>query len=60
MSAGDLPSATAERSQRFGQEGSLPPDLDQAWQLNGRQRFEEAYADDDVVYEQLIHDATDR
>jgi hypothetical protein len=33
---------------------------DAAWQAVGRQQFEAAYADDDSVYESLIHDASTR
>jgi len=31
-------------------------DEDAAWQGAGQQRFEAAYADEDSIYEQLIHD----
>jgi len=37
-----------------------PTGLDQAWRLTGRQRFEESYAAEDDIYEQLINDAPDR
>jgi hypothetical protein len=33
---------------------------DAAWRSVGRRRFEAAYADDDSVYEQLIHDTSTR
>ncbi len=36
------------------------PDLDAAWRAAGRQRFEAAYAPEDAVYEQLIHEAPAR
>ena len=31
-------------------------DDDAAWRATGRRRFEAAYATDDSVYEQLLHD----
>jgi len=31
-----------------------------AWRAAGRRRFEAAYAQDDSVYEQLVHEAPDR
>ena len=35
-------------------------DSELAWRRTGRQQFEAAYAPEDAVYEQLIHDASDR
>jgi hypothetical protein len=35
-------------------------DDDTAWRASGRRQFEEAYADDDSVYELLIHDPSAR
>ena len=37
----------------------MPAD-DAAWRAAGRRQFEAAYADDDSVYELLIHDASTR
>lgn len=31
-----------------------PSNLDSAWRVAGRQRFEAAYSPDDAIYEQLI------
>ena len=31
---------------------------DDAWNVAGRRQFEAAYADDDSIYERLIHDPT--
>ena len=33
---------------------------DPAWRAAGRQQFEAAYADDDSIYELLIHDTSTR
>lgn len=33
---------------------------DALWQANGRLRFEQAYAEEDSVYEQLLHDTPSR
>ena len=33
---------------------------DAAWRVAGRRQFEAAYADDDSIYELLIHDASTR
>jgi hypothetical protein len=35
-------------------------DEDEAWRAQGRTRFEAAYADEDAIYEHLIHDSHDR
>jgi 1,4-dihydroxy-2-naphthoyl-CoA synthase len=35
-------------------------DDDTAWCSAGRRQFEAAYADDDSIYEQLIHDPSTR
>lgn len=35
-------------------------DDDAAWRAAGRRRFEAAYADDDSIYESLIHDPPTR
>ena len=35
-------------------------DVDSAWRSTGRMRFEEAYCAEDIVYEQLIHEAPGR
>ena len=35
-------------------------DLDEAWRMAGRRRFEAAYAPEDAVYERLIDDAATR
>ena len=35
-------------------------DVDSAWSSTGRMRFEEAYCAEDIVYEQLIHEAPGR
>lgn len=47
-----------ERVQVVLQWGGSEDDAD--WRAAGRRRFEAAYADDDSVYEQLIHDASSR
>ena len=36
------------------------PDSDSAWGLTARRAFEAAYAPEDDVYEQLVHDAPTR
>jgi hypothetical protein len=36
------------------------PEADTAWRVAGRQQFEAAYADEDSIYEQLIHDTSTR
>jgi hypothetical protein len=35
-------------------------DADTAWRVAGRQQFEAAYADEDSIYELLIHDTSTR
>ena len=37
-----------------------PSNLDLAWRMAGRQRFEAAYVPEDAVYEQLIDDPSIR
>jgi hypothetical protein len=37
-----------------------PNDEDSVWRVQGRQRFEAAYASEDAVYEQLMDEAPNR
>ena len=42
------------------QEGQMDGPPDSAWRALGRRRFEEAYCDEDALYEQLITEAPGR
>lgn len=49
---GDIPAGQQLKVVVMWEAGSV----DSAWRANGRQKFEESYCDEDVVYEQLIHE----
>ncbi len=49
---GDIPAGQQLKVVVMWEAGSV----DSAWRASGRQKFEEAYCDNDVVYEQLIHE----
>jgi hypothetical protein len=53
---GDVPAGQQLKVVVMWEAGSV----DSAWRATGRLKFEEAYCAEDVVYEQLIHDAPGR